>query len=250
MEIAEHIAVLRREGLLLADAAAMHTLDTPVPTTPEWTLGDLIRHIGEVHRWAAVHVARGLTSQLPAEEEPDLTRNWPDDDDALLEWYLDGHEALVNTLDRADPALQCWSFLPAPSPLAFWARRQAHETAIHRVDSESAGGPITEVEPEFAADGVDELLRGFFGRRRRFRTEVTSSMMLQAADAGRVWWVQTSPDGVVTRDEAAPADCVVRAPANDLYLLLWNRREPSGLDVTGDPAILTGWRDGAIVTWS
>ena len=29
-------------------------------------------------------------------------------------------------------------------PLAFWARRQAHETAVHRVDAESAlGAPLS-----------------------------------------------------------------------------------------------------------
>ena len=41
-----------------------------------------------------------------------------------------------------------------------WARRQAHETAIHRVDGESALGALsgTPFEPSFGADGVDELL--------------------------------------------------------------------------------------------
>jgi uncharacterized protein (TIGR03083 family) len=250
MEIVEHIAVLREQGLLLADAAAEHTLDTPVPTTPEWVLGDLIRHIGEVHRWAAVHVARRLTSQLAVELEPELTRNWPDDDDALLAWYADGHEALVNTLETADPSTQCWAFLPAPSPLAFWARRQAHETAIHRADAESISGTMTPVSSQFAADGVDELLKGFFRRPRRYRGDVPRSMVLEAVDAGRVWRMDLGPEGVLVGDEAGAADCLVRGTANDLYLLLWNRRDAAGLDVTGDPSPLAAWRDGATVTWS
>lgn len=38
--------------------------------------------------------------------------------------------------------VDCWTFLDAPSPLAFWARRQAHETAIHRADAQlAADGP-------------------------------------------------------------------------------------------------------------
>jgi len=40
-------------------------------------------------------------------------------------------------LASAPPDLDCLTFLAAPSPLAMWARRQAHETAIHRVDAES-----------------------------------------------------------------------------------------------------------------
>ena len=39
--------------------------------------------------------------------------------------------------------MRCFAFLPAPSPLAFWARRQAHETGIHRADVESAGFACT-----------------------------------------------------------------------------------------------------------
>src|SRR5262249_60086760 len=66
-----------------------------------------------------------------------------------------------------------WTFLEAPSPVAFWARRQAHETAIHRVDADQAaagagkaggGAPFT---PRFAADGIDELIMGFVGRNAK-----------------------------------------------------------------------------------
>lgn len=227
METADYIAALRRDGLLLADAAAMHTFDVAVPTVPGWTAGDLVRHIGEVHRWATNHVARQLSRPMPAEEEPELTRNWPNDDDDLLEWYLNGHETLVFTLETADPAVQCWSFLPAPSPLAFWARRQAHETAIHRVDAESISGEITPFGAEFAADGVDELLKGFFARPGRLRGDPAYSLVLAATDAPRVWRVEVGPDGVVTTDEAGAADCVVSATASDLYLPCWHARSAS-----------------------
>ena len=47
---------------------------------------------------------------------------------------------LVAALAAAPDDLECWTFLPAPSPRAMWARRQAHETAIHRVDAELAAG--------------------------------------------------------------------------------------------------------------
>lgn len=45
--------------------------------------------------------------------------------------------------------------------LAFWARWQADETAIHRADAELASGQVIAFAPEFAADGVDELVIGF-----------------------------------------------------------------------------------------
>src|ERR1019366_10224384 len=81
-------------------------------------------------------------------------------DGDLFRAYRSAHAVLVEALVAAPPDLRCWTFLPAPSPLAFWARRQAHETTIHRVDAELASGPVAPVTPEFAADGLDELLFG------------------------------------------------------------------------------------------
>src|SRR5207253_4063893 len=62
----------------------------------------------------------------------ELIHKWPADA-ALLAWFRDGHAALVGTLESAPPDLKCFTFLPAPSALAFWARRQAHETGIHQI---------------------------------------------------------------------------------------------------------------------
>ena len=69
----------------------------------------------------------------------------------------------------ADESLSCWTFLPAPSPLAFWTRRQAHETAIHGADADASAGRASVFPADFAADGVDELLTGFQARHRAGR---------------------------------------------------------------------------------
>src|SRR5579871_6969076 len=160
MEIAAHIAALRREGELLAASAAAVHLDMPTPTCPEWQMRDLLRHVGDVHRWAALYVGQRRTQPMDEEEEAAFLGHWPADD-ALIDWFRAGHAALVHTLATAPPDLTCWTFLPAPSPLAFWARRQAHETAIHRVDAQSPAGAVTALRPEVAADGIDELVTGF-----------------------------------------------------------------------------------------
>ena len=104
---------------------------------------------------------------LDGPPEEDILRGGAADPD-LLAWFRAGHAALVETLSTADPGLVCATFMDAPSPLAFWARRQAHETAIHRADAESASGLRPEYDPEFAADGIDELIMGF-GQRRKYR---------------------------------------------------------------------------------
>jgi uncharacterized protein (TIGR03083 family) len=155
------------------------------------------------------------------------------------------------TLRAADPALECWTFLRAPSPLAFWARRQAHETAIHRVDAESATADVTPMAPVFSVDGIDELLLGFFARRSSpLVCDPPLALGVRARDTGDEWSIEIRPDGRSVQRGGAQGDCVVTGKANDLYLFLWNRRDDAGLDVTGDRRVLELWRDKAHVTWS
>jgi uncharacterized protein (TIGR03083 family) len=262
MEIAEHVDALRHQGELLAEVAAAADLETPVPTCPRWRMRHLLRHLGGIHRWATVHVAEARRTPIDDAERAGVMAP-PADDDALVDWFREGHAKLIGALEAAPPDLECWSFLPAPSPLAFWARRQAHETAIHRADAQSHGGQgaITPYDPAFAADGVDELLLGFASRRRRPRPDNPppdadpATFGLRATDVGIQWLARIGPERVeVTRDagargELGDADSWVSGPASDLYLLLWNRRDAGGLQTGGDPAVLDLWRRTVQVRW-
>ena len=157
MDVTDLIGALRREGALLAAAAERQALDAPVPTCPDWSVRDLVRHVAGVHRWATAIVTRARTE--PFDPFAELEGHWPADD-ALVDWFRAGHLALVTALEQAPDELQCFAFLPAPSPRAFWARRQAHETGIHRADVEGASGPITPYQPDaavaFSVTGVSE----------------------------------------------------------------------------------------------
>jgi uncharacterized protein (TIGR03083 family) len=209
---------------------------------------DLLRHMGDVHRWAAAHVAEARQEPIRSAEE--VAGPIPEDAD-LLAWFREGHRRLCRTLTTAPADLRCWTFLPAPSSVAFWARRQAHETGMHRADAESAGGRIEPFDAGFAEDGIDELLFGFFGRRSDERREVAPwTLQLSATDRGGEWFLRPEPAGLATTREHGDADCSVRARASDLYLLLWNRRSPDGLDVDGDVSVLGRWRDTMQIHWS
>jgi uncharacterized protein (TIGR03083 family) len=156
VEVRAHITALDREGRRLADAASATAWDATVPSCPGWTVRDLVTHVGGVHRWAAAIVG-GALSQSDPETHAAVGSGPPDAQ--LLDWFRSGHARLVQTLQSADPAVPFWSFLPAATPLASWARRQAHETAIHRADVElAASGNVTHFDDAFALDGLDELL--------------------------------------------------------------------------------------------
>jgi len=239
METEEFIATLRREGHLLAEAAQRSGLDAPVPPCPQWQVRDLVRHTGAVHRWAAAFVAERRTAPVEWDESAP-------DDDALVGWYRAMHSGLVSTLEAAPADIECWTFLPAPSPLAFWARRQAHETTVHRVDAQSAAGAErSPVETAFAADGVDELLTGFHVRKRsQVRTDRPRTLRVLVHDGpGGDWLVRLSPQPpVVERGGPGAADCTIGGPAEALYLALWNRGPYDGLTVEGDDALVDLWR--------
>ncbi|MFD0527606.1 maleylpyruvate isomerase family mycothiol-dependent enzyme [Kitasatospora arboriphila] len=251
MEIPELVDVLRHEGALLADAAAATPLDAPVPTCPDWRLRDLVLHTGQVHRWAAAHVKGGLTRPLDAAYQEAAWGPAPADAD-LVEWFRTGHADLVTVLRSAPADLECWSFLPAPSPLAFWARRQLHETTVHRVDAESAAGTAASpVAPAVAADGLAELLTGFLPRPKSWlRSEEPRTLAVRPTDRPESWLVTIGQEPPQARPGAGPADCTVSGPAHDLYLLLWNRREADAAAVSGDGSLLDLWRTDATINWS
>lgn len=259
VDVGEHIEALDQDGRLLATAAAQAGLRAPVPSCPGWQVRDLLRHTGHVHRWATRFVAEGLAEAAPEPSEAEILAADPPDAD-LLDWFRAGHAGLVSALAAASPELACWAFLPAPSPRAFWARRQAHETAIHRVDAELAGGgAATLVSPEFGTDGIDELIMGFFGRDGRQlsaeqRAGRRQRILVRATDTGGEWLLELTEDGklaATVRRGNGTADCTLAGTAAGLYLLLWNRAEPAtaGVTVAGAEAVLRSWRDGMRVTW-
>jgi uncharacterized protein (TIGR03083 family) len=279
-DVAYHIECLRHDGERLAVAASRAGLGAPVPACPGWAVRDLLRHTGYVHRWATGYVAEQRAEMVEAPAEDEVLTLGPADN-VLLDWFRDGHASLVRALAAADPELKCWTFMAAPSPLAFWARRQSHETAIHRVDTQQAaaevgeGGPASRPEPglapasgpgpvpasglgpvpaRLAADGVDELLTGFLPRAARRRSWQPSPGTLgvhadDGPDGTAHWLVAMGPGHADVTRGAGPADCDITGPAADLYLLLWNRRDARDLDVNGDASRLATFRDQLRVTW-
>jgi len=247
MDIAGYLGELDRSGRRLAEAAKEAGLGAPVPTCPGWLIRDLLRHTGGVHRWATAFVSTGRAEPYGPDERRGFFTAPPDD--GLLDWYLESHAERVRTLKDPDPDLECWAFLPAPSPLAFWARRQAHETAIHRVDAElAAGHAITPFDPAFAADGIDELLAGFYARPRgRLVADPPVSLAARATDHEAAWTIRIEPEGRTVTSGAGPADCVISGPAARLYVFLWNRTDSTGIDVQGDRRVLELWREKATI---
>jgi uncharacterized protein (TIGR03083 family) len=263
MEIAAHITALRGEGNLLALAAERAGPDAAVPVCPGWRMRDMLIHTGYVHRWATGYVTGQHLTPVAEPSEAEILRSSPVSDEMLPGWFREGHGLLVSALEQAGPGVKCWTFLDAPSPLAFWARRQAHETAVHRVDAQLAAGiPAAALDaftPGLAADGIDELLMGFARRnsKRGLRSDPPCWLAVHAAGDGGDWFVRMGTDsaevtrGVIPDGDRPPGrGCELAGAPAALYLLLWNRGGSNGLGVRGDIRVLDTWRRQMRVTWN
>jgi uncharacterized protein (TIGR03083 family) len=138
-----------------------------------------------------------------------------------------------------------WNFSGTALTAAFWTRRQALETAVHRWDGEAAVGPPAAIEPALAVEGIDEIFAVFAPLRRAGAEplELGGSVHLHATDAEGEWTI-SAPDGELTVERGhAKGDVAVRGPASALYLMLWRRIPPSDAELTrfGDEALLDRW---------
>ncbi len=255
MEIDRHIAALELEAQLFACAARRTDLDAPVSSCPGWDMRGLVRHLAEIHLWAAAQVAN-RAAKMWVDDLSELSAYWPDlavfwpCDTELIDWYLETNVNLVRELTSAPTDLECRTFLPAPSTLAMWARRQAHETAVHRFDAEHAGQTQATFDPEFAADGIDEILSAFAPRGSTFSIDSPGTVAVHTNDIDARWHVTMAPNGITTTREERPSDVTLIGSASDLYLALWNRGDDSTIEVVGNQDLLDTWHNGHRVRWS
>lgn len=251
-----HLDALRAATERLARWSGEAGLQASVPPCPGWTVLDLVAHQGFVHRWAR----SALRGQGPSEVAEAATEAEGRGAADPLAWLRSGADELAQALVDAPDDVEAFTFLrEAPAPRLFWARRQAHETAVHALDALAArdGRLLTAGDTWFGAahalDGVDELLTGFWPRRGRGpRSHGPAYTALVAAggsgDGGARWLVDVDDERVVTHRVAAGDDVpsglrTLTGPPVDLYLALWNR----GGDVSDPTGLLTAWHDGGAV---
>jgi uncharacterized protein (TIGR03083 family) len=208
------------------DIASEYSLSTPIPSCPEWTLGDLVAHLGAVHHFWTIAVEQGTTDAL---EEPSLT--YPDDE-VLVEWAREQCAHLLHAFARHESLDPCWTWWGSPMTVGAVERHQVQEALIHAWDAANAVGVAFTLPLEPASDGIAEFLavhaevvEGALGTR---------AVTLELEDAATTLWAGTG-ESVVT----------VTGTSADILLALHQRVVAPALHVDGDATCWDALRTAA-----
>lgn len=199
-------------------------LSVTVPTCPDWTLADLVRHIGGNLRSVETAVRTGAAVDVSDEQVPDVAGPDGDDPTALDAWLAEGGARFADMLREAGPDAEArvWGFQQST---ASWARRAAHDVVIHRADAAVTVGADYTVAPEVAADAIDELLELISDPRVADSSPRLAelrgpgkSIHLHATDTeaelAAEWLIEFGADGFTWRrgHERPPSRCAARSP--------------------------------------
>ena len=240
-----------RSTAFRAAVASASGLELQVPTCPEWTLFDLVQHLGQVHRfWAAV-VEAGPADAPPAEAAAaDLTAA-PREPAALLAWSAESTRLLLDALRAAGPDRGCWTWWgdsQSPQISGAVARHQVQEATVHTYDAQLTAGAPQPLPDDAALDGVDEFLTTCCEGTDPWPHEA-GTIDFQITE-GRSWRVSLTADGSRTtrlpEPGTAPATAAtvsVRGTAAELVLALYDRIPFDSLQVEGDRRQLERFRD-------
>ncbi|WP_127357492.1 maleylpyruvate isomerase family mycothiol-dependent enzyme [Actinacidiphila soli] len=236
-----------RSTAFRAAVASAPSLDVQVPACPEWTLFDLVQHLGEGRRsWAATIAAGPAAAAKSASEGAPAA---PREREALLAWSAASTQELLDALREAGPDRGCWTWWStsqSPQTCGAVARHQLQEVAVHTYDAQVTLGAPQPLPDEVALDGVDEFLSTCCATTDAWPHEPAA--VDYHATEGRSWRLWLSADGARTARLLTPgtmpataagedpdaADASARGTAGELVLALYGRIPVDSLELDGD----------------
>ncbi|MFI9026230.1 maleylpyruvate isomerase N-terminal domain-containing protein [Streptomyces sp. NPDC053560] len=239
---------LFREALRGAD------LKATVPTCPEWTIGELTRHLGGALRWMGTTVRTRARDVVPDEDVPDFQGPGDGDPAALEAWLGESAELAAAALRDAGPDTRVWTWVDEQTA-AFWARRATHEIVIHRADAAIAAGAGYGLAPDVAADTMEEWLEiGTSPQVLARRPDLVQllgpgrTVCLHATDigpAGTRWIIDLTGDRLDWRRAGADEQAAVTlsGPLTDVLLVFYRRlpHDTPAVTVEGDRGLFDEW---------
>ncbi|WP_435284006.1 maleylpyruvate isomerase family mycothiol-dependent enzyme [Streptomyces koelreuteriae] len=250
--------IAHQVGLLRSVVTSGADLSATVPTCPDWSLEELVRHTGGALRWVELMVRTRAQEEVPEEEVPGAEGPEARGDAAVLDaWLGEAGEQVVAALREAGPDAKVWGWAGILNA-GFWARRMVHEVTVHRADATLTAGLPYEVAPDIAADAIDEWLQIVEYAQTDPHDEAARelrgpgrSIHLHATDAGpevnAEWLIVLTEDGVTWRRGHEKATVALRGPLTSVLLAFYRRLplDAPELEVLGERELLEFWLERA-----
>lgn len=214
MEYTTFVKHVRDDGDRLVSIAGPDP-SAAIPSCPGWTMHDLVTHVAQVyeHKIACTELGHTPDPWPPV---------WPADRDDVV-WLADAHARLLAMFAEHRPTDPSATWWPPDQTVGFWARRMAHETAVHRVDAELAVGRATPVDDELALDGIDEILTIMLAGDWSEAPDESTGQRVAVEAGDQVWVVTLEPSTIKVAEGADAADVTVGGTPSDVLLWLWGR---------------------------
>jgi uncharacterized protein (TIGR03083 family) len=244
MTFDDYLALISdRSAALRFAVAAAPSLELVVPGCPDWTLADLVEHLGGVQRFWAVVVTSADDSGPPPGDKTDF----PSPTGDLVAWSAESTQLLLDALRAAGPESPAWAWWGAsgaPLTASAVARHQVQEAAVHARDAQETAGSASPLPSEVAVDGVAEFLSVPLASLGPWPGKPVRVAF--AASDGPAHVADLSASGV-SFDPSSPgaADLTVHGSASELVLGLYNRVPLQSLRVEGDASLIAELRSWA-----
>jgi len=228
LSIATYVGHVRADADRMASAYRRGPADAPVAACPGWDVTALVEHMAYIHRWADYAVRNAVAAGPDDIAHPGSAAD-------LAEWLRSGAATLADDLAAIDPAAPTWHPFPVERVAWVWARRQAHETAMHRWDAETATTGSSTLDTRLAADGITEYI-GLAVPRIAQREGVVlpgATVRIDCSDVDDAVHVLGPPD--------QPVVATLRATAEQALLVLMGRASHSNFEIEGDVEAADAW---------
>ncbi|MEM7274866.1 MAG: maleylpyruvate isomerase N-terminal domain-containing protein [Actinomycetota bacterium] len=205
-------------------------LTVPVPACPGWAVVDVVNHLS---------FGLGLGYPVAMAKPPDTAADRafaglvvpskpPSGRAAATTFRANLHHCLTR-FRATDPTTPCWTYA-GPGTAAFWFRRAAIETTLHRFDVEEAlegrAGPLA---ADRTADAIIETV------------EFALPLAADIVGSPELAVTVTSPDvGLELSLGPGTPRARITAEGQRTLAALWGRH-PDRVTVTGDPAAAEAW---------
>ncbi|MFI0513221.1 maleylpyruvate isomerase N-terminal domain-containing protein [Streptomyces sp. WSLK1-5] len=235
-----------RSTAFRAAVASAPSLDVQVPTCPEWTLFDLVQHIGEGRRSWAATIAAGPDAQAKSVAEDAPTA--PREREAMSAWLAASTQELLDALREAGPDRGCWTWWGAsqsPQTCGAVARHQLQQMAVHTYDAQVTAGAPQPLPTEVALDGVEEFLFTCVATTSAWPHKPTAFDF--HATEGHSWRLTVDGEGARSARIPTPTDADGESPdgagvsvhgtASELVLFVYDRIAADSVRIDGDAGL-------------